>query len=205
MTKRKHSSKLVDGPLQAASRSMLRGVGFSSEDFKKPLVGVASTWSKVTPCNMHINDLAEIVEQSIDESNCKAVLFNTITVSDGISMGTEGMKYSLVSREVIADSIETVVGCLGYDGLVAIGGCDKNMPGALIGMARLNRPSLFIYGGSIKPSHENTDYVTVCEKTGEYAKGDISEDELIRIEEISVKGPGSCLSLIHISEPTRPY
>ena len=192
MTKRKHSSKLVDGPLQAASRSMLRGVGFSSEDFKKPLVGIASTWSKVTPCNMHINDLAEIVEQSIDESNCKAVLFNTITVSDGISMGTEGMKYSLVSREVIADSIETVVGCLGYDGLVAIGGCDKNMPGALIGMARLNRPSLFIYGGSIKPSHENTDYVTVCEKTGEYAKGDISEDELIRIEEISVKGPGSC-------------
>ena len=192
MTKRKHSSKLVDGPLQAASRSMLRGVGFSSEDFKKPLVGVASTWSKVTPCNMHINDLAKIVEQSIDESNCKAVLFNTITVSDGISMGTEGMKYSLVSREVIADSIETVVGCLGYDGLVAIGGCDKNMPGALIGMARLNRPSLFIYGGSIKPSHENTDYVTVCEKTGEYAKGDISEDELIRIEEISVKGPGSC-------------
>ena len=141
---------------------------------------------------MHINDLAEIVEKSIDESNCKAVLFNTITVSDGISMGTEGMKYSLVSREVIADSIETVVGCLGYDGLVAIGGCDKNMPGALIGMARLNRPSLFIYGGSIKPSHENTDYVTVCEKTGEYAKGDISEDELIRIEEISVKGPGSC-------------
>ena len=116
----------------------------------------------------------------------------TCTVSDGISMGTEGMKYSLVSREVIADSIETVVGCLGYDGLVAIGGCDKNMPGALIGMARLNRPSLFIYGGSIKPSHENTDYVTVCEKTGEYAKGDISEDELIRIEEISVKGPGSC-------------
>ena len=192
MTKRKHSSKLVDGPLQAASRSMLRGVGFSSEDFNKPLVGVASTWSKVTPCNMHINDLAEIVEQSIDESSCKAVLFNTITVSDGISMGTEGMKYSLVSREVIADSIETVVGCLGYDGLVAIGGCDKNMPGALIGMARLDRPSLFIYGGSIKPSHENTDYVTVCEKTGEYAKGDISEDELIRIEEISVKGPGSC-------------
>ena len=192
MTKRKHSSKLVDGPLQAASRSMLRGVGFSSEDFNKPLVGVASTWSKVTPCNMHINDLAEIVEQSIDESNCKAVLFNTITVSDGISMGTEGMKYSLVSREVIADSIETVVGCLGYDGLVAIGGCDKNMPGALIGMARLNRPSLFIFGGSIKPSDENTDYVTVCEKTGEYAKGDISEDELIRIEEISVKGPGSC-------------
>ena len=192
MTKRKHSSKLVDGPLQAASRSMLRGVGFSSEDFKKPLVGVASTWSKVTPCNMHINDLAEIVEQSIDKSNCKAVLFNTITVSDGISMGTQGMKYSLISREVIADSIETVVGCLGYDGLIAIGGCDKNMPGCLIGMARLDRPSIFIYGGSIKPSNENTDYVTVSEKVGEFSKGEINEDQLIHYEKISVEGPGSC-------------
>jgi Dihydroxyacid dehydratase/phosphogluconate dehydratase len=147
---------------------------------------------------MHINDLDEIVEQSSDESNCKAVLFNTITVSDGIYMGTEGMKYSLVSREVIVDSIETVVGCVGCDGLVAIGGCDKNMPGALIGMARLNRPSLFIYGGFIMPSHENTDYVTVCEKSGEYAKGDITDDELIRIEEISVKG-----HLVHVEACTQ--
>ena len=192
MSNRKFSKNLVDGPHQAASRAMLRGVGFETEDFSKPLVGIASTWSKVTPCNMHINELAALVETSIDQSGCKGVLFNTITVSDGISMGTQGMKYSLVSREVIADSIETVVGCLGYDGVVAIGGCDKNMPGALIALARLNRPSLFIYGGSIKPSSANTDYVTVCEKVGEYAKGSISEAELIAVEKISVKGPGSC-------------
>ncbi len=192
MSNRKFSKNLVDGPHQAASRSMLRGVGFETADFSKPLVGIASTWSKVTPCNMHINELADLVENSIDASGCKGVLFNTITVSDGISMGTQGMKYSLVSREVIADSIETVVGCLGYDGVVAIGGCDKNMPGALIGLARLNRPSIFIYGGSIQPSPTNTDYVTVCEKVGEYAKGTISEEDLIAVEKISVKGPGSC-------------
>ena len=192
MANRKYSQKLVDGPLQAASRSMLRGVGFKTSDFSKPLVGIASTWSKVTPCNMHINELADLVESSIDSSGCKGVLFNTITVSDGISMGTQGMKFSLVSREVIADSIETVVGCLGYDGVIAIGGCDKNMPGALMGLARLDRPSIFIYGGSIRPSSINTDYVTVSEKVGEYAKGDITEDELIAIEEVSVVGPGSC-------------
>ena len=192
MSNRKYSKNLVDGPHQAASRSMLRGVGFETSDFSKPMVGIASTWSKVTPCNMHINELADLVETSIDDSGCKGVLFNTITVSDGISMGTQGMKYSLVSREVIADSIETVVGCLGYDGVVAIGGCDKNMPGALIALARLNRPSIFIYGGSIQPSETNTDYVTVCEKVGEYAKGSISEEELIAVEKISVKGPGSC-------------
>ena len=192
MSNRKHSKNLVDGPFQAASRSMLRGVGFETADFSKPLVGIASTWSKVTPCNMHINELADLVESSIDASGCKGVLFNTITVSDGISMGTQGMKFSLVSREVIADSIETVVGCLGYDGVIAIGGCDKNMPGALMGLARLNRPSIFIYGGSIRPSSINTDYVTVSEKVGEYAKGDITEDELIAIEKVSVVGPGSC-------------
>ena len=192
MTNRKFSKDLVDGPNQAASRSMLRGVGFTTEDFKKPFVGIASTGAKVTPCNMHINQLADVVEHSIDGSGGKGVLFNTITVSDGISMGTQGMKYSLVSREVIADSIETVVGCLGYDGVIAIGGCDKNMPGCIIGLARLNRPSIFIYGGSIKPSSENTDYVTVCEKTGEFSKGELEESELIHVEKISVKGPGSC-------------
>ena len=192
MTNRKFSKDLVDGPNQAASRSMLRGVGFTSEDFKKPFVGIASTGAKVTPCNMHINQLADVVEHSIDDSGGKGVLFNTITVSDGISMGTQGMKYSLVSREVIADSIETVVGCLGYDGVIAIGGCDKNMPGCIIGLARLNRPSIFIYGGSIKPSSENTDYVTVCEKTGEFSKGELEESDLIHVEKISVKGPGSC-------------
>jgi len=192
MTNRKFSKDLVDGPNQAASRSMLRGVGFTSEDFKKPFVGIASTGAKVTPCNMHINQLADVVEHSVDDSGGKGVLFNTITVSDGISMGTQGMKYSLVSREVIADSIETVVGCLGYDGVIAIGGCDKNMPGCMIGLARLNRPSIFIYGGSIKPSSENTDYVTVCEKTGEFSKGELEESDLIHVEKISVKGPGSC-------------
>ena len=192
MTNRKFSKELVDGPNQAASRSMLRGVGFTTEDFTKPFVGIASTGAKVTPCNMHINQLADVAEKSVDGSGGKGVLFNTITVSDGISMGTQGMKYSLVSREVIADSIETVVGCLGYDGVIAIGGCDKNMPGCIIGMARLNRPSIFIYGGSIKPSSENTDYVTVCEKTGEFSKGDLDESELIHVEKVSVKGPGSC-------------
>ena len=192
MSSRKFSKDLVDGPNQAASRSMLRGVGFTSEDFSKSFVGIASTGAKVTPCNMHINKLAEVVENSVNVSGGKGVLFNTITVSDGISMGTQGMKYSLVSREVIADSIETVVGCLGYDGLITIGGCDKNMPGCLIGMARLNRPSIFIYGGSIKPSNEKTDYVTVSEKVGEFAKGDINEKELIHYEKISVEGPGSC-------------
>ena len=192
MTNRKYSKHLVDGPHQAASRSMLRGVGFTSEDFNKSFVGIASTGAKVTPCNMHINDLADTVENSITDAGGKGVLFNTITVSDGISMGTQGMKYSLVSREVIADSIETVVGCLGYDGVIAIGGCDKNMPGCIIGLARLNRPSIFIYGGSIRPSKDNTDYVTVCEKVGEFAKGDITEQELIAVETISVQGPGSC-------------
>ena len=192
MTNRKFSKELVDGPNQAASRSMLRGVGFTSEDFTKPFVGIASTGAKVTPCTMHINQLADVVEKSVDGSGGKGVLFNTITVSDGISMGTQGMKYSLVSREVIADSIETVVGCLGYDGVIAIGGCDKNMPGCIIGMARLDRPSIFIYGGSIKPSSENTDYVTVCEKTGEFSKGELDEADLIHVEKVSVKGPGSC-------------
>jgi dihydroxy-acid dehydratase len=192
MSSRKYSKDLVDGPNQAASRSMLRGVGFTSEDFSKSFVGIASTGAKVTPCNMHINKLAEVVENSVNVSGGKGVLFNTITVSDGISMGTQGMKYSLVSREVIADSIETVVACLGYDGLITIGGCDKNMPGCLIGMARLNRPSIFIYGGSIKPSNEKTDYVTVSEKVGEFSKGDIDEKELIHYEKISVEGPGSC-------------
>src|SRR6056300_796172 len=161
MSNRKFSKNLVDGPHQAASRSMLRGVGFETADFSKPLVGIASTWSKVTPCNMHINELADLVEKSIDASDCKGVLFNTITVSDGISMGTKGMRYSLVSREVIADSIETVVGGQGFDGLVTIGGCDKKMPACVMAMARLNRPSIFVYGGSIKPGSNRTDVVSV--------------------------------------------
>jgi len=144
---RVYSSTVVDGAERAASRAMLHAVGFQREDFKKSQIGVASTWSMVTPCNIHIDQLAVQVAQGINESGGKAVVFNTITVSDGISMGTEGMKYSLVSREVIADSIETVAGCEGFDGIVAIGGCDKNIPGCLIGLARFDRPAPFVYGG----------------------------------------------------------
>jgi dihydroxyacid dehydratase (EC 4.2.1.9) len=148
---RKYSSQVVDGYERAPSRAMLYPVGFTKEDFKKPQVGIASTWSMVTPCNMHINRLADEAEIGVNGAGGKGVIFSTITVSDGISMGSEGMKYSLVSREVIADSIETVVGCQGFDGVVAIGGCDKNMPGCIIGLARLNRPSIFVYGGTIQP------------------------------------------------------
>ena len=190
--KRKFSSPLVDGPEQAPSRSMLRAAGFSDEDFNRPQVGVASTWSMVTPCNMHINDLATLVCNSIDKEDLKSVLFNTITISDGISMGTLGMRYSLVSREVIADSIETVVGCQSFDGVVAIGGCDKNMPGCLMGLGRLNRPSIFVYGGSIRPGANHTDLITVLEGVGSYTSKKISEDELIAIEKTALPGPGSC-------------
>ena len=189
MSSRKFSKDLVDGPNQAASRSMLRGLDLLRRFFKI-FVGIASTGAKVTPCNMHINKLAEVVENSVNVSGGKGVLFNTITVSDGISMGTQGMKYSLVSREVIADSIETVVGCLGYDGLITIGGCDKNMPGCLIGMARLNRPSIFIYGGSIGQVMKKP-IMSQYQKVGEFSKGDIDEKELIHYEKISVEGPGS--------------
>src|SRR5262245_12673925 len=148
---RAFSSVVVDGPERAASRAMLYAVGYKKEDFQKSQVGVVSTWSQVTPCNIHIDQLAVHVALGVREAGAKPLVFNTITVSDGISMGTEGMKYSLVSREVIADSIETVAGCEGFDGLVAIGGCDKNMPGCLLALARMNRPAVFVYGGTILP------------------------------------------------------
>jgi dihydroxy-acid dehydratase len=192
---RKYSSKVVDGKDRSPSRSMLRAVGFKDKDFKLPQIGVASTWSMVTPCNMHINDLAEVTAKSIDSNGGKSVIFNTITISDGISMGTEGMKYSLVSREVIADSIETVVGCEGFDGFIAIGGCDKNMPACIMAMARLNRPSIFIYGGTILPgSHKskNIDIVSVFEAVGKNANKEISNSELYEIEKKAIPGPGSC-------------
>jgi len=189
---RKYSSIVVDGVEKAPSRSMLRAVGFSDADFKKPQIGVASTWSMVTPCNMHINKLAEEVGKGIEVVGGKSIIYNTITISDGISMGTEGMKYSLVSREVIADSIETVSGCMGHDGIVAIGGCDKNMPGCLIGMARLNRPSVFVYGGTIQPGKNRTDIVSVFEAVGGHAKGTVSDIQLKDIEETAIPGPGSC-------------
>ncbi|MEO6052553.1 MAG: dihydroxy-acid dehydratase [Chthoniobacterales bacterium] len=192
---RPHSSLMLDGDHRAPSRAMLYPVGFTEKDFNKPIVGVASTWSMVTPCNMHIDELARQAAQGIDAANGKAVIFNTITISDGISMGTEGMKYSLVSREVIADSIETVVGCQGFDGIVAIGGCDKNMPGCLMAISRLNRPAAFVYGGTILPGCLNgrlLDVVSVFEAVGQEAAGKISHRELKEVEACAIPGPGSC-------------
>ena len=189
---RKYSSKIVDGVEQAPSRAMLRAVGFEEEDFLKPQVGIASTWSMVTPCNMHINHLAEAAAQGANSSGCKSVIFNTISVSDGISMGTKGMRYSLVSREVIADSIETVVEGQGFDGLLAIGGCDKNMPGCLMAIARLNRPAIFVYGGSIQPGKDRTDVISVFEAVGAHSEGKISDIELLEVESKAIPGPGAC-------------
>ena len=190
--KRKYSSVIVDGVEQAPSRAMLRAVGFEDKDFSKPQIGIASTWSMVTPCNMHINTLADAAAEGADSTGSKAVIFNTITVSDGISMGTQGMRYSLVSREVIADSIETVVGGQGFDGLVALGGCDKNMPGCLMAIARLNRPAVFVYGGSIRPGKNRTDVVSVFEAVGQHSEGKINDIELTQIESEAIPGPGSC-------------
>jgi dihydroxy-acid dehydratase len=187
-TIRPHSSILLDGDERAAARAMLYPVGFKAEDFKKPLIGVASTWGNTTPCNMHIDKLALESEKGANDAGGKAIIFNTITVSDGISMGSEGMKYSLVSREVIADSIETVVGCAGMDGFVAIGGCDKNMPGSIIAMARLNRPSVFVYGGTILPGcitsapDKKLDIVSVFEAIGAHANKKISDAEFQAVE-----------------------
>lgn len=192
---RKNSAEMVDGMDRAPSRSMLRAVGFASDDFKKAQIGVASTWSQVTPCNMHIDGLARLVSTGVESMGGKPLIFNTITISDGISMGTEGMKYSLVSREVIADSIETVGGCQGFDGIVAIGGCDKNMPGCLIGIARLNRPAIFVYGGTIEPGNyqgKDIDVVSVFEAVGAVANQKITADALSEIEAAAIPGPGSC-------------
>ncbi len=178
---------------------MLHAVGFHKEDFAKPQVGVASTWSEVTPCNIHIDKLAAEARKGVDAAGGKGLIFNTITVSDGISMGTEGMKYSLVSREVIADSIETVVGCEGMDGFVAIGGCDKNMPACVMAMARMNRPSIFVYGGTILPGcavlkgeRRDLDIVSVFEAVGRHAGGEYSDEELEIVESCAIPGPGSC-------------
>lgn len=191
-SKRKFSSIIVDGVAQAPSRAMLHAVGFDDGDFKKPQIGIASTWSMVTPCNMHINKLAEDAGAGVNEAGGKSIIFNTITVSDGISMGTPGMRYSLVSREVIADSIETVTAAQGFDGVVAIGGCDKNMPGCMMALARLNRPGVFVYGGTIKPGAHRRDIVSVFEAVGGHAAGKVSDAELHEVEETSIPGPGSC-------------
>ena len=194
---RPFSSILFDGDERAAARAMLYPVGFKAEDFQKPLIGVASTWSDVTPCNMHIDKLALESEKGVNAGGGKAIIFNTITISDGISMGTEGMKYSLVSREVIADSIETVVGCAGMDGYVAIGGCDKNMPGSLIAIARMNRPAVFVYGGTILPGcitgdPRKLDVVSVFEAIGAHANHKITDKEFQAVEQCAIPGAGSC-------------
>ena len=190
--KRPYSAKVVDGVEKAAARAMLHAVGFDASDFKRAQVGIASTWSNLTPCNMHINTLAEAAAEGVAGADAKPVTFNTITVSDGISMGSPGMRYSLVSREVIADSIETVVAAQGFDGFVTIGGCDKNMPGCAIAMARLDRPSVFVYGGTIQPGKERRDVVSVFEAVGQHAAGKLSDIELKEIEATAIPGPGSC-------------
>src|SRR6478735_644526 len=189
---RASSRLVVDGIKQAPARAMLRAVGFQDADFTKPQIGVASTWANLTPCNMHINELATQAVGGADSAGGKGVLCNTTTVSDGISMGSPGMRYSLVSREVIADSIETVVGAEGFDGFVAIGGCDKNIPGCAIAIARLNRPAVFVYGGTIKPGAKRRDIVAVFEAVGGHAAGRVSDDELLEVERTAIPGPGSC-------------
>ena len=189
---RRYSRVVVDGVEQAPSRAMLRAVGFSEEDFSRPQVGIASTWSMVTPCNMHIRELADEAAAGADGAGGKGVVFNTISVSDGISMGTPGMRYSLVSREIIADSIEAVVGAEGFDGVVAIGGCDKNMPGCVMALARLNRPAVFVYGGTIRPGAKHRDIVSVFEAVGAASSGRMSEEELLEVEQTAIPGPGAC-------------
>ena len=179
---------------------MLRAVGFTDEDFTKPQIAVASSASDMTPCNVHLGDLSDHARKGIAEAGGKPIYFNTITVTDGISMGTQGMRYSLVSREVIADSIETATAAEGFDGLVAIGGCDKNMPGAMIAIARLNRPAVFIYGGTILPGFTPSDpdkknaldIVSVFEAVGKHAKGELDDAGLKEVEECAIPGPGSC-------------
>lgn len=189
---RRYSRIVVDGDEQAPSRAMLRAVGFEEDDFSRPQIGVASTWSMVTPCNMHINDLAEKAREGADAAGGKGVIFNTISVSDGISMGTPGMRYSLVSREIIADSIEAVAGAEGFDGVIAIGGCDKNMPACVMALARLNRPSVFVYGGTIRPGAKRRDIVSVFEAVGAKAAGTIDDAELLEVEQTAIPGPGAC-------------
>ncbi|WLR52994.1 dihydroxy-acid dehydratase [Bacillus tianshenii] len=189
------SKVISEGEARVPNRAMLRAVGFTDEDFKKPMIGVASTWSEVTPCNIHIDELARRAKQGARDAGGAPMIFNTITVSDGISMGTEGMRFSLPSREVIADSIETVVGAENLDGVVAIGGCDKNMPGCMIALGRMNLPAVFVYGGTISPGQlkgEDIDIVSAFEGVGQYNKGTIDREELHEVECHACPGAGSC-------------
>lgn len=189
------SSAITQGVQRSPNRSMLRAVGFNDDDFNKPIIGVANGYSTITPCNIGLNRLSQKAEESIRNSGGMPQMFGTITVSDGISMGTEGMKYSLVSREVIADSIETACNAQSMDGVLAIGGCDKNMPGAMIAIARMNIPSIFIYGGTIKPGKLNGEDLTVVsafEAVGQLTSGKITEERLVEVEKNCIPGAGSC-------------
>jgi len=192
---RTKSIVISEGVNRSPNRAMLRAVGFTDDDFKKPMIGIASTWSEVTPCNMHIDKLAVKAKEGARENGGAPLIFNTITVSDGIAMGHEGMRYSLPSREIIADSIETVMGAERLDGLVAIGGCDKNMPGCMIAIGRMNLPAVFVYGGTIQPGKrdgKDIDIVSAFEAVGSYNKGEINEAELHEIECSACPGAGSC-------------
>jgi len=189
------SQQVTGGVQRAPNRAMLRAVGFSDNDFSKPIVGIASAYSTITPCNMGIATLADSAMAAAHEAGVMPQIFGTITISDGISMGTEGMKYSLVSRDVIADSIETVCNGQSLDGILAIGGCDKNMPGAMIAMARLDIPAIFVYGGTIKPGHLNGEDLTVVsafEAVGQFSAGKIDEARLMAVENNACPGAGSC-------------
>src|SRR5437868_9506317 len=189
------SKTITQGVERAPNRAMLRAVGFADGDFDKPIIGVANGYSTITPCNAGLNDLTARAVNALRQAGTMPQVFGTITVSDGISMGTEGMKYSLVSREVIADSIETVCQAQSVDGLLAVGGCDKNMPGAMIAIARLNVPSIFVYGGTIKAGHYNGQDLTIVsafEAVGQYSAQRISERELLEVERRACPGAGSC-------------
>lgn len=189
------SKAISEGENRTANRAYLRAMGFEDHDFKKPMVGIASTWSEVTPCNVHIDELARQAKEGAKEAGASPLIFNTITVSDGISMGTSGMNFSLPSREIIADSIETVVQAENLDAFVAFGGCDKNMPGCMIALGRLNMPSIFTYGGSIRPGRhhgKDIDVVSAFEAVGQYNNGDIDRSELHQVECHACPGAGSC-------------
>ncbi|CAK6695167.1 dihydroxy-acid dehydratase [Synechococcus sp. CCY9201] len=189
------SAAITQGIQRSPNRAMLRAVGFGDGDFNKPIIGIANGYSTITPCNLGLNDLTRCAEQAAHAAGAMPQTFGTITVSDGISMGTEGMKYSLVSREVIADSIETACNAQSMDGLLAIGGCDKNMPGAMLAMARMNIPAIFVYGGTIKPGKLGPCDLTVVsafEAVGQFSGGRIAEEELVAIEKNACPGAGSC-------------
>ena len=189
------SNAITQGIQRSPNRAMLRAVGFDDNDFNKPIIGIANGHSTITPCNMGLMDLANRAEAALKEAGAMPQTFGTITVSDGISMGTEGMKYSLVSREVIADAIETACNAQSMDGVLAIGGCDKNMPGAMLSMARMNIPSIFVYGGTIKPGKLDGCDLTVVssfEAVGQLTSGKIDEERLIAVEKNAIPGPGSC-------------